>query len=159
MTHEELANANALDAKITEIKKKIEPLMELRDRVRKTCGQYQQFMKIQIAEGYVNTPQPEVSVKAFLLFVDSEIKRYQKEMDELEKELSQYYPKGDRIPKEIVNVIRCKECKHYPVGGDQYEHTLKFPDERCPCYCEDKWYSWRPGDNWFCANGERKDNV
>lgn len=54
-------------------------------------------------------------------------------------------------------IIQCKDCKHYPVGGDQYEHTLKFPDERCPCYCEDKWYSWRPGDNWFCANGERKE--
>ena len=93
MTHEELANANALDAKITEIKKKIEPLKKLKDRVRETCGQYQRFMKIQIAEGYVNTPTPEVSVTAFLIFMDSEIERYQKEMDELEKELIQYYPK------------------------------------------------------------------
>ena len=98
MTHDELANANAIDAKITEIKRKIEPLRELKERVRLTCPQRQQVIKIQIAEGYMNTPQPEVNVTAFLLFVDSEIERYQREMDELEKELRQYYPKGDKIP-------------------------------------------------------------
>ena len=66
--------------------------------------------------------------------------------------LAKHAPTIDAVP-----VIRCKDCKHYPVGGDQYEHTLEFPDEMCPCYCEDKWYSWRPRDNWFCANGERKE--
>ena len=67
------------------------------------------------------------------------------------------YEKIKALQPAQPEIIRCKECKHYPVGGDQYEHTLKFPDEMCPCHCEDKWYSWRPGDNWFCANGERKE--
>ena len=121
MTHEELAHANALDAKIREIKKKIEPLMELRDRVRKTCGQYQQFMKIQIAEGYVNTPQPEVSVTAFLLFMDSEIERYQKEMDELEEELSQYYPTEE--PVSALNDLK-EERDYWMDKAHSYEQTI-----------------------------------
>lgn len=56
-------------------------------------------------------------------------------------------------------LIRCKDCKHRPIVPN--DHTdgfdLKFPDCKCPCQCDDSWYSWYPEDNWFCANGERKD--
>lgn len=54
-------------------------------------------------------------------------------------------------------IVRCKDCKHRPTG-DQYKHDLEFPDSdyKCPCRCEDHWYSWMPDDNWYCANGERK---
>ena len=57
------------------------------------------------------------------------------------------------IPDE-VNIIRCKECKHRP--NENYE----FPEgSKCPCHCSgDEYYSWIPDDNWFCANGEMKDN-
>lgn len=59
----------------------------------------------------------------------------------------------------LWELIRCKDCKHRPIGGHEYNHTLIFPDERCPCNCfDDNWYSWMPNDNWFCGNGERKDN-
>ena len=55
-------------------------------------------------------------------------------------------------------LIRCKDCKHRPIGGEAYKHTLIFPDERCPCNCvDDNWYSWMPDDNWFCGNGERNE--
>lgn len=57
---------------------------------------------------------------------------------------------------ERVSVIRCKDCKHRPTGEDRDD--LEFPDDKCPCKCEDYWYSWKPSDNWFCGNGERKDN-
>lgn len=56
-------------------------------------------------------------------------------------------------------LIRCKDCKYRPVSyGD--EHDLYFPKEyRCPCQCDDNWYSWMPEDDFFCARGERKEDV
>lgn len=52
-------------------------------------------------------------------------------------------------------MIRCRDCRHRPTG-DPYEHDLEFPDDKCPCKCEDYWYSWMPNDDWYCANGERR---
>lgn len=53
-------------------------------------------------------------------------------------------------------LVRCKDCKHRPIMPEDYENgfDLVFPDEKCPCQCEDGWYSWMPDDDWFCANGE-----
>lgn len=56
---------------------------------------------------------------------------------------------------DIVEVVRCKDCKHRP-SGDEWNHDIEFPDDLCPCQCEDFWYSWIPKDDWFCGNGERK---
>lgn len=59
-----------------------------------------------------------------------------------------------------VPVVRCKDCKHRPIdtGGHNYGQDLLFPDDyKCPCRCGDQWYSWMPGDDWFCANGERRE--
>lgn len=55
---------------------------------------------------------------------------------------------------DAVPVVRCKDCKHRPTG--ETRDDLEFPDDKCPCQCEDYWYSWKPLDNWFCGNGERK---
>lgn len=57
-----------------------------------------------------------------------------------------------------VNVVRCKDCKHKPTGSG-VNHDITFPEQdyRCPCRCEDYWYSWIPDDDWFCANGERNE--
>ena len=61
--------------------------------------------------------------------------------------------------RDAMPVVRCKDCKHRPIMPK--DHTdgfdLKFPDNKCPCQCEDGWYSWYPEDNWFCAYGERKE--
>lgn len=51
--------------------------------------------------------------------------------------------------------VRCKDCKHRPTG--ETRDDLEFPDDICPCQCEDYWYNWKPADEWFCGNGERKD--
>jgi hypothetical protein len=59
---------------------------------------------------------------------------------------------------DAVPVVRCRDCIHRPIG-DPCEHDVQPPKEndyRCPCLCEDDWYSWIPADDWFCANGERK---
>ena len=63
--------------------------------------------------------------------------------------------------REPVDIVRCKDCKHRPIMPD--DHTdgfdLKFPDGKCPCQCDDGWYSWYPSDDWFCADGERAENA
>ena len=56
---------------------------------------------------------------------------------------------------DAVEVVRCRDCKHRPTGTNRDD--LEFPDDKCPCQCEDFWYSWKPSDDWFCGNGERKD--
>ena len=58
---------------------------------------------------------------------------------------------------DAVPVVRCKDCKHKPRGTGA-NHDVEFPDEVCPCQCEDYWYSWMPQDNFFCAWGERKED-
>lgn len=57
---------------------------------------------------------------------------------------------------DVVEIVRCKDCKHRPTGEERDD--LEFPDDKCPCKCEDYWYSWKPSDNWFCGNGERIDD-
>lgn len=55
--------------------------------------------------------------------------------------------------------VRCKDCKHRPTKPGKYDDgfDLTFPDEVCPCYCDDDpFYSWYPKDDWFCPKGERK---
>lgn len=55
-------------------------------------------------------------------------------------------------------IVRCKDCKHRPVKtkDDKGRFDLKFPDYKCPCQCDDYYYSWYPSDDWFCAEGERR---
>ena len=57
-------------------------------------------------------------------------------------------------------LIQCKDCKHRPIrleeDEDEKGFNLKFPDEQCPCYCDDGYYNWMPSDDWYCGNGERK---
>ena len=58
-----------------------------------------------------------------------------------------------------IEPVRCGECKYKPTDthGHNYLKELEFLNGyKCPCECEDPWYSWMPGDDWFCANGERK---
>lgn len=48
----------------------------------------------------------------------------------------------------VNEVVRCKDCKH---------RENRSWDSPCPCVCADSWYSWKPEDDWFCANGERRE--
>ena len=64
-------------------------------------------------------------------------------------------------PVDAVEICRCLDCVHRPtdsgydeIGGFKYE----FPDDRCPCRAEVRYYSWMPSDDWFCANGERHES-
>ena len=57
-------------------------------------------------------------------------------------------------------VVMCKDCIHRPTINDQRDIGgvgLRFPDDsKCPCRCDDPYYSWMPNDNWFCGNGEKE---
>lgn len=64
------------------------------------------------------------------------------------------YTTSTEEPVEYAPIVRCKECKHRPTLDEDGE--LNFPTYRCPCQCEDFYYSWMPKDDWFCGNGERK---
>lgn len=64
---------------------------------------------------------------------------------------------------EFLKVVRCKDCRYRPYlpkecSPDESDgFDLVFPyDGKCPCECEDGWYSYIPEDDWFCANGKRK---
>lgn len=62
-----------------------------------------------------------------------------------------------------VNVVRCRDCKHRPIDHREKHcvitcFRLEFPDNRCPCQCEDRLYNWYPSDDWYCANGERRES-
>ncbi len=65
----------------------------------------------------------------------------------------------------LPELIRCKDCKHRPkidqedVKNDTVDgFSFEFPDDfKCPCRCEDPYYNWMPKDDWYCGNGERKE--
>lgn len=61
----------------------------------------------------------------------------------------------------FVEVVRCKDCKNRPTVEDECRSgfDIDFPNYKCPCQCDDGYYNWMPKDDWFCADGERKDNV
>lgn len=63
------------------------------------------------------------------------------------------------VPVDLPELVRCKDCKHRPTITGKYENgfDVEFPDWKCPCRCDDGWYNWMPDDNWFCGNGERKE--
>ncbi len=68
-----------------------------------------------------------------------------------------YHVPPDLPTADVVEVVRCKDCKHRPTGTGA-NHDLEFPDDECPCQCAgDYWYSWMPPDDWFCPKGERKE--
>ena len=62
------------------------------------------------------------------------------------------------LPSAEPEIIRCKDCKHRPVIRDTDKvggFGLEFPDDECPCNCDDPFYAYRPADDWYCARGER----
>ena len=57
----------------------------------------------------------------------------------------------------LYELVRCKNCIHRG-RYDEKLHCVVYPDEKCPAMCDDPFYSWRPDDDWFCPNGEVKQD-
>lgn len=64
-----------------------------------------------------------------------------------------------QIRRHSKELIRCKDCRHRPTEIEEDDETyIEFPeDSRCPCRCEDQYYNLMPADDWFCGNGERRE--
>lgn len=65
------------------------------------------------------------------------------------------YPAAD-----VREVVYCKDCRYLPTGHSGFD--LEWPEEedyRCPFHCTDGWYSEMPKPDFFCANGERKEET
>ena len=64
------------------------------------------------------------------------------------------------VKKELV---RCRNCKHRPKFVEPEDEDdvgyLLFPDNKCPCRCEDEWYNWMPKKDWYCGNAERDEEC
>lgn len=58
-----------------------------------------------------------------------------------------------------ADIVRCKDCIHKPVLDvvRRVRPIICFPDEVCPCACDDPWYDYMPDDDWFCKAGESND--
>lgn len=71
----------------------------------------------------------------------------------------------EHLPAAESEIIRCKDCKHKPHTSDKYDYDngdcgfeIIFPDHRCPCQCEDRYYNRIPDDDWYCGNAERRED-
>ena len=77
--------------------------------------------------------------------------------------ISEYGPLDSVEYKKIIDwapLVRCKDCIHRPTdtGGHGDGFDIEFPDNICPCQVEDPYYSWVPKDDWFCPDGERRED-
>lgn len=86
---------------------------------------------------------------------DEEVYAYKVGYNTAIDDITQFTPAVD-----VVEVVRCKDCIHRPTdtGGHGDGFDIEFPDNICPCQVEDPYYSWVPKDNWFCPDGERRDD-
>lgn len=57
-----------------------------------------------------------------------------------------------------TDIVHCKDCKWR--GKILKDGSIKWPDDsyKCPGRVEDSYYDWLPKDNFYCANGELKEN-
>lgn len=68
--------------------------------------------------------------------------------------------KADGRAAAMAEIVRCKECIFRPTTkGDMYGTDVRFPYEgMCPLECEDPYYNQMMDGDFFCANGERRDD-
>ena len=93
------------------------------------------------------------------------------EADKAQKEIDYWHDKAQSYEQtilklalnkaDVVEVVRCKDCKHKPNGYTD-DDVLRYPnfphEENNPCPCqvyEDEWYSWIPNDDFYCGYGEK----
>ena len=61
---------------------------------------------------------------------------------------------------DAVEVVRCKDCKHWHEETGWCDHHSNFIDEKCEACHPWESNDWKMfNENDFCSDGERKDNV
>ena len=83
-----------------------------------------------------------------------------------EQEVFDYIRKtiNDIPAADVVEVVRCKYCKHKPhtkeSDGDGYGFDITADgDFTCPFLCDDGYYNRMPSDDFYCSYGERKEQA
>lgn len=90
------------------------------------------------------------------------------EADKAQKEIDYWHDKAQSYEQtvlklslnkaDVVEVVRCKDCKHRPKkvenegNGFDYEFSEEYA---CPGYCEDGYYAKLFDDSFYCAWGKR----
>ena len=70
---------------------------------------------------------------------------FQRENDELREAVKRI---KDIEPADVVQVVRCKDCKHYYFADNRIPQEQRY-------VCEISGEIWNPND--FCSYGERKE--
>ena len=77
----------------------------------------------------------------------------------------QWIPVTERLPfptADMVEVVRCKDCKHrgYIVKDSRGYEWIEYEEtSHCPFQCyDDDYYNRLSEDDFFCANGERRED-
>ena len=76
------------------------------------------------------------------------------------KGISKAWKRIKQLPPAQPEIIHCRDCKHRPVTTEEgvfYGFSVEFPDEKCPCCCEDGFYSWYQDDDFYCGYAERRE--
>lgn len=89
MTTVTFNKAIALDKEIGQELDREKAINCLIDRTYETTGEYQKFVKVQLGEGYVYTPQPEVRLDKWLEFLKAEKQFINDHVAELNKQFEE----------------------------------------------------------------------
>lgn len=81
--------AIALDKEIRKEQDREQDINCLIDRTYETTGEYQKFVKVQLGEGYIHTPQPEVRLDKWLEFLKAEKQFINDHIAELDKQFEE----------------------------------------------------------------------
>ena len=114
-------------------------------------------------KSFVNELQmPRDDYKGIMEYIDDAISllKEQEHKDKMFRALEDDWKRLKALLKEQPEIVRCRDCKHRPTQTEPpktYGFSIEFPEgSKCPCQCDDGFYSWYPNDDWFCADGERK---
>ena len=92
MKYTDVEYCNHLIKEIDKHKQEIKNFDNLLKRINEITTVYTKEIKIQISEGYTNTPVTFVSLENFIKFIKEEQKVKEKEKDYWELELFNFYP-------------------------------------------------------------------
>lgn len=92
MNYSELQYANDIVKKKDELAGKIRLIDDLKKRIDVVNYDYQKEIKIQLAEGFIETPQAYVPVEALISFLEAERERLRREVKQKENELFAFCP-------------------------------------------------------------------
>lgn len=89
MTTTTFHKAINIDKEIRDEQAREQAIDHLIDRTHETTGEHQEFVKVQLGEGYCYTPQPEVRLDKWLEFLEGEKKFIADHLAELDKQFEE----------------------------------------------------------------------